>query len=92
MYAATNSMSSTASGALLIAGRHPGVAVQLSRDHGMTWRCTRIDTPFYANGVTCEVEPNVILYIYDGKYSDPRVRAQLIRVAPDRLEPEPAVK
>ena len=87
MYAATNSMSSTASGTLLIAGRHPGVGVRTSYDDGMTWECTRIDTPFYANGFSYEVEPDVVLYIYNGKYSDPRVRAQLIRVTPLGIEP-----
>ncbi|MSO21832.1 MAG: DUF1080 domain-containing protein [Acidobacteria bacterium] len=87
MYASTDSMSSTASGGLLIAGRHPGIAVQLSQDSGISWQCARIDTPFYANGATLEVEPNVILYIYDGKYSDPRARAQLLRVTPQGLEP-----
>jgi hypothetical protein len=87
MYACTNAMSSTTSGALLIAGRHPGIAVQLSLDDGMTWQCTRIDTPFYANGETFEVAPNVVLYVYDGKYSDPFVRAQLLRVTSQGLEP-----
>jgi hypothetical protein len=87
MYACTDAMSSTTSGALLIAGRHPGIAVQLSQDDGMTWQGTRIDTPFYANGETFEVEPNVVLYVYDGKYSDPFVRAQLLRVTPLGLEP-----
>ena len=87
MYAATNSMTSTTSGYLVIAGRHPGVGLQVSRDDGMTWRTTRIDTPFYANGFSLEVEPDVVLYIYDGKYSDPRVRAQLIRVTPEKAEP-----
>jgi hypothetical protein len=87
MYAATNSMTSTESGYLVIAGRHPGVGLQVSRDDGMTWQTTRIDTPFYANGFSLEVEPDVVLYIYDGKYSDPQVRAQLIRVTPERAEP-----
>lgn len=87
MYAATDAMSSTNSGALLIAGRHPGIAVQLSQDDGISWQCWRIDTPFYANGATLEVEPDVVLYVYDGKYSDPRARAQLLRVTPQGLEP-----
>jgi hypothetical protein len=87
MYAATDAMSSTESGALLIAGRHPGIAVQLSQDDGISWQCSRIDTPFYANGATLEVEPSVVLYVYDGKYSDPHARAQLLRVTPHGLEP-----
>ena len=87
MYACTDAITATARGALVIAGRHPGIAAQLSLDGGMSWQATRIDTPFYANGATVEVEPDVVLYVYDGKYSDPRVRAQLLQVNSDRLEP-----
>ena len=87
MYACTDAMTSTSSGALFIAGRHPGIAAQVSLDDGMTWGCTRIDTPFYANGFAMETETDVVLYVYDGKYSDPRVRAQLLRITPAGLEP-----
>ena len=87
MYACTDAMELTTSGAIVIAGRHPGLAVQMSLDGGMSWQATRIDTPFYANGSTIEVEPDVVLYVYDGKYSDARVRAQLLRITPHGLEP-----
>ena len=87
MYACTDAMTATAQGALFIAGRHPGIGAQLSLDGGMSWQATRIDTPFYANGATVEVEPDVVLYAYDGKYSDARVRAQRLRVTPGGLEP-----
>ena len=90
MYACTDAMTATAQGAMVIAGRHPGIAAQLSLDGGMSWQATRIDTPFYANGATVEVEPDVVLYVYDGKYSDARVRAQRLRVTPGGLEPADA--
>ena len=60
MYACDDAMVSTASGALFIAGRHPGIAGQVSFDRSMTWQCHRIDTPFYANGSAYEVEPTII--------------------------------
>ena len=87
MYACSDAITTTARGGVVVAGRHPGIAAQLSLDGGLSWQATRIDTPFYANGATLEVEPDVVLYVYDGKYSDPRVRAQLLRVTPDGLEP-----
>jgi hypothetical protein len=51
-------MVSTASGALLIAGRHPGLAFQLSYDDGWTWKCCQFDTTFWANGFAYEIEPD----------------------------------
>ena len=89
MYAATGSMLTTASGVLLIGGRHPGLAVQASYDDGITWQCWRIDTTFWANGVMYEVEPDVVLYASAGNYADPLLRAHLIRVTPQGLEPVP---
>jgi hypothetical protein len=87
MWAATNSMLSTESGALLIAGRHPGLAFHLSYDDGMTWQCFRFDTTFWANGCTYEVEPDLVLYASTAKYSDSHVRVHLIRITPDGPEP-----
>ncbi len=87
MYGCNNSMISTASGALVIGGRFPGIAVQVSRDDGMTWQCTMIDNTLWANGAMFEVEPNVVLYIYGGK-NDPReMRGQLLRITDDGIEP-----
>jgi hypothetical protein len=77
----------TASGVLLIAGRHPGLAVRASWDNGMTWKAYRIDTTFWANGKLFEVEPDVVMYASTAKYSDPHVRVHLIRVGPEGLEP-----
>jgi hypothetical protein len=87
MYACTDSMVATASGVLIIGGRHPGMALQASYDDGITWQCYRIDTSFWANGTMYEVEPDLVLFVYGGKYSHPRQRAQLIRVTEDGLEP-----
>ena len=87
MWAATCSMLSTTSGVLLIAGRHPGLAFQLSYDDGMTWECYRFDTTFWANGFTSEIEPNVVMYASTAKYGDPHVRVHLFRITPEGPEP-----
>jgi len=87
MWACDSSMLCTASGALLIAGRHPGLAFQLSYDDGMTWECVRFDTTFWANGFTYEIEPDLVMYASTGKYGDPRVRIHLIRITPRGPEP-----
>jgi hypothetical protein len=63
------------------------MALQASYDDGITWQCYRIDTPFYANGTMYEVEPDLVMFVYDAKYSHPRQRAQLIRVTEEGLEP-----
>jgi len=77
----------TASGVLLIGGRHPGLAIEASYDNGMTWQCYRIDTTSWANGVLYEVEPDLVMYASTAHYADPRVRAHLFRVTPEGLEP-----
>lgn len=87
MWAATCSMVSTASGALLIAGRHPGLSFQLSYDDGMTWQCSRFDTTAWANGIAIEIEPDLVLYASTGNYGDPKVRVHLFRITPDGPEP-----
>jgi len=87
MYGCSNSMISTTSGALIIGGRFPGMAVQLSHDDGMTWQCYRIDTVDWANGAMYEVEPDVVLFIYGARYSPAQMRGMFLRVTPDGLEP-----
>ncbi len=79
----------TASGVMLINGRHPAMAVRASWDSGMTWKAFRIDTTFWANGTLFEVEPNVVMSLSTAKYSDPKVRALLFRVTDDGLKPIP---
>ena len=77
----------TASGVLVIGGRFPGIALQYSRDNGMTWNFYQIDTGAWANGGICEVEPDVVLFAY-GRWNDPaQLNAQRIRVTPHGLEP-----
>ncbi len=85
MYACHSAMLRTASGALLIGGRFPGLAVQVSHDDGMTWQCYRIDTATWANGAMFEVEPDVVVFLYGGKGE---LRRQRLRVTADGLEPD----
>ena len=77
----------TASGALVIGGRMPGLGLHVSYDNGITWKHHyRIGTDIWAMGAMYEVEPDVILYVYmDTWYSD--MRAQFIRVTPQGLKP-----
>ena len=88
LFACTGAMVTTTSGYLLVGGRFPGMTVQVSRDHGMSWQCYQVDTAIWANGTMFEVEPDVVLFVYGGK-NDPHddLRAQLLRVTADTLEP-----
>ena len=87
MYACTYAMCTTTSGYLLIGGRFPALAVQVSRDDGMTWQCYQVDTGIWANGAMIEVEPDVVLFVYGGKNQPQQLRRQLLRVTEDNLEP-----
>ncbi len=88
MYACNNSMISTSSGALIIGGRFPGMAVQVSQDDGMTWQCYRIDnSAIWANGAMYEVAPDVVLFVYGGPDSPQEMRAQLLRVTSEGIYP-----
>ena len=87
MYACTQSMTSTQNGALIIGGRFPGLGLQVSHDHGMTWTGYNIDNAAWANGAMLEVEPNVVLFIYGGKMSPTSLHAQFIRVTDADIEP-----
>ena len=84
LYATCNAMVTTASGAILIGGRFPGLAVQFSRDNGYTWQFYQIDTAAWANGAMIEVEPDVVLFIYGGREE---LRCQTLRVTDKGLEP-----
>jgi len=78
----------TASGALLIGGRMPGLGLHASHDSGMSWKHYRADTVAWAGGVMYEVEPDVVLWVYMGERgANPDARAQFLRVTPDGLEP-----
>ncbi|MCK4322937.1 MAG: hypothetical protein KAW89_00305, partial [Armatimonadetes bacterium] len=85
-----NSMISTSSGALIIGGRFPAMAVQVSYDDGMTWKCYRIDSSAgWANGAMYEVAPDVVLFIYGGPDSPEQmqIRGQFLRVTPEGIYP-----
>jgi hypothetical protein len=84
MYACTRAIVCTTAGAILIGGRFPGLAVQVSRDGGMSWTCHRIDTCSWANGAMIEVEPDVVAFLYGGKDN---LCGQLLRVTSDDLVP-----
>ena len=84
LYAACSAMLTTTSGAVVVGGRFPALAVQVSHDNGYTWQCYQIDTAAWANGAMIEVEPDVVLFIYGGRQE---LRCQTLRVTPDGLEP-----
>lgn len=85
-YASPN-MVRTASGALLIAHRMPGLTVHCSHDDGLTWdQGTMIDTGLWAMGSMVEVAPDEVLYVYWDTFRT-LARAQRIRVTPSGLEP-----
>ena len=85
-YACATPGHATASGALLVGGRMPGLGLHVSHDDGMTWKSYRIGTDIWAMGDMYEVEPDLVLWVYmDSWHSD--LRAQFIRITPDGLEP-----
>ena len=85
-YAAPN-MVRTASGALLLAHRLPGLTLNCSLDDGLTWdQGTLIDTGLWAMGSMVEIEPDVVLYVYWDSFES-LARAQRFRVGPSGLEP-----
>jgi len=87
MYACNNSMMTTRSGVILIGGRFPGIALQVSRDHGMTWQFYQIDQAANANGTMYELEPDLVIFVYAALSDPPQSRYQLIRVTPEGIEP-----
>ena len=90
-YACTMLHNATASGALVIAGRMPGLAAHVSHDNGITWRHYRVATDTWAMGVMHEVEPDLVLYVYMAGDDGP-LRAQFLRVTPTGLAPAPPPK
>ena len=86
---ATPNMLRTKSGAVLVAHRQPTMTVNCSRDDGHTWdQGTLIDGGLWCMGAMREVEPDVVLYVYWDSFES-HMRAQLIRIGSDRLEPVP---
>ena len=87
-WACTTATLTTASGVIFLAGRHPGLAAQISYDDGMTWTCYRFDTTFWANGFALEIQPDVVMFASTAKYGDPKVRVHLFRMTPDGPVPQ----
>jgi hypothetical protein len=82
------SMTRTASGAILCAHRYPLYCVNISRDGGIHWDAgTVIDYPAWAMGCVVEVEPDVVLCAYMNSQRNQPLLAQLIRVTCDGLRP-----
>jgi len=76
----------TASGALMIGGRMPGLGLHVSHDNGMTWTHYQAGTDIWAGQRMYEVEPDVVLWVYMDSYGTD-ARAQFIRITPDGAEP-----
>ena len=94
-YACTSPTQPTASGALLVAGRLPGLAVNISHDDALNWRTYRVGTDTWAMGAMLEVEPDLLLYVYmstlQGSGQTGKIgylRAQYLRVTPGGLVPD----
>ena len=94
-YACTSPQQATASGALLVAGRLPGLAVNISNDDGLNWKTYRVGTDTWAMGAMLEVEPDLLLYVYMSTLSESGqtgkigyLRAQFLRVTADGLTPD----
>jgi hypothetical protein len=84
---ATPNMLRTESGAILVAHRQPTMSVHCSRDDGHSWdEGTLIDSGLWCMGAMCEVEPDLVLYVYWDNF-ETDMRAQYIRIKSDRLEP-----
>ena len=75
------SMTRTASGAILCAHRYPLYSVNVSHDDGLHWDAgTVIDYPVWGMGCMLEVEPDVVLAAYMNAQRNMPLLAQLIRV------------
>ena len=78
----------TASGALVVGGRFPGCAVNVSRDNGMTWERYRIGVDLMCGGSMAEIAPDVVMWVFADTWRS-SVRAHAIRITPTGIEPAP---
>ena len=79
----------TASGAVLVAHRLPSLSINTSWDEGHTWdQGVLIDSGLWCMGAMLEIEPDVVLFVYWDSFES-LMRAQRLRVTPERLEPVP---
>lgn len=80
----------TKSGVVVFSTRFPGLTLHHTRDDGRTWDDggggTYIDTSIWAMGGLVEVQPDLILFIYQDSWFN-TLRAQYIRVTDRGLEP-----
>ena len=83
----TSSVGQTTSGAALIGTRFPGLTIHTTHDDGLTWdEGTLIDNAVWAHGDFFEIEPEVVLFMYEDARRSV-FRAQFIRVTPQGLQP-----
>lgn len=85
-YACTMLSHETASGAILIGGRLPGLALNCSFDAGMSWQTWQVDRSSWAMGTMFEVKPDLVLWVYMDNWGGD-ARAQFLRVTPTGLVP-----
>lgn len=76
-------------GAVLFPTRFPGLTLHTTRDEGMSWDHTYIDTSIWAMGALCEVSPDKILFAYEDSWRD-KLRLQFVQVTPEGLMPATA--
>ena len=76
----------TASGALVIGGRMPGLGLHVSRDDGMTWSHYQIGTDIWVGGSMYEVAPDVVMWVHGDSWES-SARAEFIRITPTGIEP-----
>ncbi len=82
------SMIRTRSGAIVCAHRYPQYSINVSRDDGLNWdQGTIIDNPAWAMGAMTEVEPDVVLCVYQNEPQDLPLRVQRIRITPGGITP-----
>ena len=97
-HGAAQSLIRTHSGYIVCGHRHPGYALNVSRDNGLNWDAgTIIDWPTWAMGCMIEVEPDVLLVTYNnmdyGNVANLRnveispLLAQRVRITPTGIEP-----
>ena len=72
----------TQNGAVVFPTRFPGLTLHATRDDGLTWDTgTYIDTSIWAMGALCEIEPNVVLFLYMDSWRD-KIRGQFFQMTP----------
>ena len=84
---APSAMIKTQSGMAMIPTRFPGLTIHITQDDGVTWdEGTYIDSSIWAHGALCEIEPDLVLFIYEDSWRN-LLRAQFIRVTASGLVP-----